>query len=192
MKWVVLAIVLVIVPYTYLTLHYRKPGKAFEPYHDMKDRANTLRLLSAGFQRIALEADRPADPPKGTPRAGTLPARGGLPDALDTSLVDKPLLPEEILTVNAATTAGAVMSYPIEFTCTQPDNQEQFRSAALYVRGEQIYVVAAFERLSGGLLSRTRESLVRLTVPAGALKPGSYRVTLLGSRLSKAWDLQVH
>jgi hypothetical protein len=48
MKWIVVAIVAVIVPYTFLTLRYRRPGKAFEPYADMKDRANTMRLLSAG------------------------------------------------------------------------------------------------------------------------------------------------
>lgn len=192
MKWVALAIILVIVPYTYLTLHFRKPGKAFEPYHDMKERANTLRLLSAGFQRITLEADRPADAVKGPARAATLPARGGLPAALDTSLIDKPLLPVEILTVNANGNTSAIFSYDIEFSCTQPDNQQQFASAALYVRGEQIYVVPAFEHLSGGLLARTRDNFIRLTVPAGALKPGSYRVTLLGSRLSQAWDLQVH
>ena len=192
MKWVVLAIILVIVPYTFLTLHYRRPGKAFEPYHDMKDRANTMRLLSAGFQRVSLDAERPADPPRGLSPAATLPARGGLPDALDTTLVDKPLLPVDIATVSAAGTASAAFSYPIAFTCTLPDNQEQFAGAALYARGEQIYVVPALEKLAGGLMTRTRENLIRLTVPAGALKPGTYRVTLLGSRLSKAWDLQVH
>src|SRR5438105_3708911 len=54
MKWIALAILLFIVPYTYLTLHFRKPGKAFEPYADLSKRANTARLLSAGYQRIPL------------------------------------------------------------------------------------------------------------------------------------------
>ena len=192
MKWVVVAIILVIVPYTFLTLHYRKPGKAFEPYHDIKDRANTMRLLSAGFQRITLEADRPADRVGGSPPAALFPARGGLPEALDASLVDKPLLPAEIITVNAAAGAHVASAYPIEFTCTLPDNHQQLGGAALYVRSGLIVIVPTYERLSGGLLARTRENLIRLTVPAGALKPGTYHVTLVGSRLSKAWDLQVH
>ncbi len=61
MKWIILALLVVIVPYTFLRWHYRKPGKMFEPYHDIRDRANTARLLAAGFQRVTLVADRPAD-----------------------------------------------------------------------------------------------------------------------------------
>ena len=61
MKWVVLAIILSIGVYTFLTLKYRRPDRAFRPYQDLRDRANVHRLLDAGFQRIALEADLPAD-----------------------------------------------------------------------------------------------------------------------------------
>ena len=60
------------------------------------------------------------------------------------------------------------------------------------MRGGEIIVAPDFDRLAGGLLSRTRENLIRLTVPAGALKPGQYHVTLVGARASKAWTLQVH
>src|ERR1041385_8351505 len=96
MKWIVVAITVVIVPYTFITLHYRRPDKAFEPYADMKDRANTMRLLSAGFQRVSLAAARPADPVRGA-AATVQPAPGGIPAALKTTLVDQPLLPAEIL-----------------------------------------------------------------------------------------------
>lgn len=191
MKWIVIAIIAVIVPYTFLTLRYRRPEKAFEPYQDMKERANTLRLLNAGFQRVALDADRPADPKRSVRPAGTMPATGGLPLALSSTLVDAPLLPAEIVAVFAAPTANTLMSYPIEFTCTAPDNKQQLSGAHLYLRHEEIYVVPAFERLGGGLLARTRESTIRLTVPAGALKPGHYRVVLVGSRASKSWTLDV-
>ena len=59
MKWIVLAILLSLGAYTWLTLHYRKVNPAFAPYGDMKDRANTHRLLAAGFQRITLRVERP-------------------------------------------------------------------------------------------------------------------------------------
>ena len=49
MKWILLIVLLVIGPYTFLRWHYRKPQPAFEPYHDIKDRANTMRLVSAGW-----------------------------------------------------------------------------------------------------------------------------------------------
>jgi len=191
MKWVVLVILLAIIPYTFLTLHYRRPGRAYEPYHEMKDRANTLRLLSAGFQRINLNAERPADPARGGSAAAILPAPGGLPAALADTLVEKPLLPAEIVTVTAPPVTNAMFAYRVELTCGLPDNHEQLGGAALYLRGEEIIIVTDFERISGELLARARESLVRLTVPAGTLKPGRYHVTLVGAHGSKAWTLEV-
>src|SRR5690606_6014035 len=44
MKWVIVAIIAILVPYTFLTLRYRKPGPAFQPYEDMKNQANVTRL----------------------------------------------------------------------------------------------------------------------------------------------------
>jgi hypothetical protein len=191
MKWIVAAIVVFLVPYTYLTLHFRKPGKAFEPYADIKDRANTLRLLSAGYQRIALDAQRPALPSNGGTAAPTSTTAGGVPAGLRATLVDAPLLPAEILTVNAAPATNASVPYPIQFTCTLPDNKEQLAGAALYLHGEEVVITPDFEKLSGDLQTRTRENIILVTVPAGALKPGHYRVTLAGEHASRVWSLQV-
>ena len=191
MKWIVVAIILVIVPYTYLTLHYRKPGRAFEPYHDIKDRANTVRLLSAGFQRVPLVAERPADPRRGSAGAPIFPAAGGLPAALARPLLEKPLLPSEILSVSAAPQANRLLAYSFEFTCAVPDNHQQLGGAWLYLRDEEIFIVPDFEQLTGDLLARSRENVIRLTVPAGLVKPGRYRITLVGEQRSKAWTLEV-
>jgi len=192
MKWIVLAIILGIGAYTYLTLHYRKAGPAFRPYADLKDRANTKRLLTAGFQRVNLDAELPADASAGNAAPIAVPAAAGLPAALRESLVDVPQLPTEIVTVSAAPTANSMFAYPIGFKCTLPDNKQQLAGAALYVHGDELVIVPDFDRLSGGLLSRSRESVVRVTVPAGALRPGQYHVTLVGARSSRAWTLQVH
>jgi hypothetical protein len=191
MKWVVVVIVAVIVPYTFLTLRYRKPNKAFEPYHDMQDRANTLRLLSAGFQRVSLGAARPADPIHGA-TVTTTSAPGGVPEALRATLVIAPLLPAEILSVSAAPSMAANEPYPVPFTCVVPDNKEQLGGAELYVRGQEIWITPNFERLTGGLIARSRENMILLTVPAATLKPGRYHVTLVGQTASRAWTLQVH
>ncbi len=107
MKWVLLAIIVVIVPYTYLTLHYRKPGPAFRPYEDTKNRAITIRLLSTGYQRITLDATRPADPLHVTAAASSASAPGGLPSALTGALIDQPLLPVSIDSVAAAGSAAS-------------------------------------------------------------------------------------
>ncbi|MBI4622327.1 MAG: hypothetical protein HY736_03770 [Verrucomicrobia bacterium] len=190
MKWIALAILLVIVPYTFLTLHYRKQGPAFRPYEDMKNRAGVIRLLSAGFQRIPLAAQRPADP-SGTTAAATFMAPGGLPAELAATLVEAPLLPAEILTVSATPDTGAAQAYQIRFSCTLPDEKQQLAGAELYVKGGQIVITPTFERLAGQLRARTRENVVLITVPAGALKAGQYQVTLAGQRISRAWTLHV-
>jgi len=192
MKWIVVAIIAVIVPYTYLTLHYRKPGKAFQPYVDLKERANTKRLVSSGFQRIALVAQRPSDPARSVLNAPIAASAGGLPEALRTSLIDPPQLPAEILSVSAAPNATAGDPYSVQFSCSLPDNRQQLAGASLYVRHEEIFLVPTFERLTGDLIARTKENVILLTVPAGALKAGSYRASVLGERTSRTWTLQVH
>jgi len=87
MKWVVLTIVLGLAAYTYLTLHFRKPGPAFQPYQDAVNRTTVSRLLSSGYQRIALAVERPADPQRTSVilsgYASATTASRGLPPELD-------------------------------------------------------------------------------------------------------------
>lgn len=191
LKSIVLVILLVVVPYTFLRWHYRKPGPAFAPYHDMKDRANTLRLLSAGFQRITLTAERPADSQRAGAAAPLSAVPGGLPAALASTLVDQPMLPSDILSVSAPPSANAMFAYSVELRCTHPDLKQQLAGGHLYVHGEEIFIVPLYEQIAGKLLARTTQDVVRLTAPAGSLKPGHYRVTLVGARSSKAWSLEV-
>lgn len=191
MKWIVVAILLILVPYTFLTLRYRKPGPAFQPYEDMKNRANVARLLSAGYQRVPLTAQRPADRSSVSGGASITSAPGGLPADLRTMLVEPPLLPAEILSVTAAPTANPLLPYALELTCTLPNDKQQLGGADLYLRGDTLVIAPTFEQVSGDLLTRTRHSIVRLTVPAGILRPGRYTVTLAGGRASRTWPLEV-
>ena len=192
MKWVILVILVSIGVYTFLTLRYRRPDRAFQPYSDLRDRANVHRLLDAGFQRIALEAELPADPLAFDAAARVSSASGGLPANLRDTLVVPPQLPAEILSVTAPPSVNAMFAYRIGIKCSLPDNKQQLAGAELYVRDDQLIVTPEFERLSGNLLARNRERLIQLTVPAGSLKPGSYHVLLVGAHSSKAWTLQVH
>jgi len=196
MKWIVLAIVAFIIPYTYLELHFRKPGPAYRPYEDTRNRINNARLLSAGFQRVTLNAERPAEPGRlglaSAAPAVSAAAPGGLPAELGGALIDQPLLPVSIDSVTTAATVASAQAYAIQFTCTLPDNKEQLADAHLYHREGVLFLVPSFEKLDGGLLARTRESTVLVTVPAATLRPGSYTVTVIGGRASRRWTLQVH
>ena len=191
LKWIVVAIILVIVPYTFLTLRYRKPGPAFQPYEDMKNRTNVSRLLSAGYQRVPLPAGRPADR-TGTKGGATVTATaGGLPADLRSTLVEPLLLPAEILSVTAAPGASPLLPYAIELTCELPSDHQQLGGAELYLRGASLIIAPTLEHVTGGLLTRSRQTIVLLTVPPGTLKPGHYTVTLLGERVSKSWPIDV-
>ena len=189
MKWIVLSILIFIPVYTYLTLHYRKPGPEYEPYADMRRRANTGRLLEAGYRRVVLDVERPTDVAPGVNSA--MPAPGGIPEPLNHTIVARPLLPVEITAARAATRVRAREPYVLQFRCAAPDDHQQLGAAELYIRGDEIVITPDFDRLTGGLEARTRDNFVTLTIPAGTLHPGSYRVTLVGQRESRAWLLTV-
>lgn len=192
MKWVVLAIVACLVPYTYLTLHYRKPGPAYAPYTDLRDRANTLRLLSGGFQRILLDASRPVDPSISLGTAATTTLPGGVPPALADKIVDPPRLAAAIGDVAASPNALVGSPYPIRFTCRLPDPRAQLGETYLYVRGAELFLLPGFEMLPGGLESRSTEITVSVSLPPQPLKFGLLHLTVVGAGSSKTWVVQVH
>jgi hypothetical protein len=191
MKWIVLAIVAMVVPYTILTFVYRKPGPAFQPYEDMKNRANVKRLLDAGYRRVPLVAQRPADGAKPPAGASISTVAGGLTEELKATLVEPLLLATEILSVAAAPTLAAQQTYPIHLTCALPADNLQLSGAELYLRAETIVIAPTFERVGGGLAARSQQAVALLTIPAGVLQPGRYTVTLAAERASRAWTLEV-
>lgn len=189
MKWVVLAIVVFVPLYTFLTLHFRRKDPSFVPYQDMRDRADVIRLLGAGYQRVTADASRPAEPIG--PGDPTSPAPGGLPPVLARTLIESPLLPETIGAVSAAPTAASAIDYRIGLTYTLADNKRQLSGAHLYERAGELVIVADFEKIGGELLARTREGSALITIPPGSIRPGTYRVTLVGERESRSWSLRV-
>lgn len=195
MKWVVLAIIACVIPYTWITLKYRKEGPSYNPYEDSKNHANVVRLLEAGYTRINVTAERPADPQlltKGmTSLADVTNAPGGLTEDLASTLVEVPELPLSFASVSAAKEAAAMLPYPVIFTCKLGDQKHQLGGAQLFRKDGSIVIVPIFEPLSGDLTARTKESVVVLTLPAGSLKSGNYNVVLAGRAESKTWTLDV-
>jgi hypothetical protein len=195
MKWVAVAILACIVPYTWLTLAYRKPGPSYQPYEDSKQRANVMRLLDAGYQRITVDAERPAEPHELIRTMHALatvtPAPGGLNEGLAAALVESPQLPLSFSSVSASKETAAMLPYPMVFNCTLGDQKHQLGGAQVFVRGESVIIVPQFEPLDGDLTARTKESPVVITLPGGALKTGTYSVVLTGSEQSRQWTLNV-
>jgi len=197
MKYVVIAIAVFIVLYTFITLRYRKPGPGYQPYHDTKERAVVARLRSAGFTRLSAQVSRPADTATlafsiaGAP-AKISSASGGLPADLQQTLIDAPRLPLAFTSVRAADELNSTQPYSVEFTCTLPNNKLLLGETFVYLRGDDLAIVPNFETISGELLARTAEVSATLSVGAGTIPAGQYHVTLVGAHESKHWTLQVH
>ena len=194
MRWVVLAIIACVIPYTWITLAYRKPTPAYQPYEDSKQRANVLRLLDAGYQRIKIAVDRPADPEmiirQMAALADVTPAPGGLTRELSETLVEVPRLPVSFSQVSAPREHAGLLPYPIVFVCTLGDRKHQLGGAHVFVKDRTIVIVPQFEPLSEELSARSMEAPVLITVPGGTLNPGTYTVLLVGETQSRQWTLE--
>lgn len=194
MKWVLLAIIAILIPYTAITLLYRKESRPFEPYSDMKRQANVHRLLKAGFNRYAVTTERPTETGPGVPaarRASVQIVEAGLPPALAEALIEVPHLPISVrqLAVPASVRRGQPLV--LSLVAGLPDHKEALGETFLYARGSELTLVVGFETLPGKLESRARELTLRTTVPTEHLTAGSYRLVVVGLKESQAGNLAV-
>ena len=195
MKWVALVIVLGIALYTFLTLHFRKPGRPFQPYQDTQDRATVARLVNAGWQKLTAEVERPAEAPRAadlpSPPARPAVAASALPAERNYALLEKPRLAARIGAVSAPGELSAGAALRLFFTCTGSDLKQQLGDVLVLRKGSELFLIPRFEHTPGSLLARSTEFAAWIILPAGAIKPGHYHTTLVGAAGSKNWDMDV-
>lgn len=192
MKWIVLAIIACVIPYTWLTLAYRKENPAHQPYQDNKDRAQVLRLLENDFYRFDLSMEllsSPFYPPTGL--AETEQLAGGLPPLLRDVLIDPPTLPSRVPVAMALAVGSAGDPYEIYFGGARPGPGERPASATLYRRDSELVILVGYDIPPRELKSRNLNATARITIPAGTLDSGDFQVTLLGERESRRWRLRL-
>jgi len=210
MKWIVLALLPCLAAYTFVTLQYRKPGHAFEPYSDLKAQAQIHQLLEAGFQRIPLEirdaADsRPLNKEPDFPDYSDNPANartlyalitqtagGGLPEDLATALIEPPHLIRTTSTSlgPADLYEGGDLVLKVRFYASSEPV-----AAQLYVRGSETFVVvelASPDAPEDDYEAQRIEYRKWLIAPTVPLKPGRYTGLLIGAEQSMRWDVHVH
>ncbi len=191
MKWIALAIVAFIVPYTFLRLHYAKPGPAYEPNAEAEKRAADP---AAGWARIEVRVERPADPARVQtglePTAKISTGSGGLPAALPEALARASALPTDISAASAAAQGSAPVAYQVLFTGAFPADQ-QLADVLVFQRDNRVVIIPQSEPAEGGLRARSDSTAVLLSVPAGTLKPGRYAATLVAAHGSKQWTLEI-
>ncbi len=194
MKWVFLAILICIVPYTWISLRYRKATPAAEPYADRVER-NT----PAAHRHLALKAERPAPPHSETPRdafaigrAQLTPLPPGLPQGLLNLIDPPPRLPASVNLVNVPAELQASEPVVIQFTCHLADDHDVLGGADVYIKENAIVILPIFESVTGGLQARTLNERVHVTLPADTLKPGIYDVRLMSANNGFVWQWTVH
>jgi len=191
MKWVLLAIGLFVIGYTLVNIYYRKPGPAFRPYEDMNKRATTARLLNAGWQKLPVDLTRPANKPGLSIAASISRAAAGLGPELEAAFAEKPRLLASIDKVTAPTDTAHGSTYAVFFTASLSDQNFQVGRIEALLRGNEIVLIPALEKLPNNLLSRWEDADYCANLPTERLPPGRYTVRLAARGPAAQWTLTV-
>ena len=192
MKWIVLAIVVFVVGYTVVNIYFRKANPPYRPYQDAQDRATTARLLSAGWQKVAINTRRPIEKPVTTEAPAAIGRDfPGLGD-LDAKFAEKPKL---VATIDQVIAPGAVArgsDYAAYFTATLPDLKAQVGDLTLFRKANELVLIPTLETLPGKeLKSRWNDSTYWLDFPTANLPPGRYEMRIVAKGPAALWAFTV-
>lgn len=193
MKWIVVAIVVFMVGYTAVNLHFRKAGRPYRPYQDAQDRATIARLLAAGWQKLPVDARRPVEKPAvdAIPAAVTRAAVGLGPD-LAPKFAESPRLLASIDKVVAPGSVSRGADYSAYFTATLASQKAQLGELALYRKGGELVLVPGMETLPGKeLMSRWSDSAYGVSFSTANLPPGRYRMRIVARGPAAEWSFTV-
>jgi hypothetical protein len=192
MKWIMLAIVLFVAGYTLVNIYFRKPGRPFRPYEDMNKRATTSRLLAGGWQKLPAEISRPGAKPAPGLTASTSRASAGLGTELQAAFAEKPVLLASIDRVTAPTHVRRGAEYQVHFTASLADQHLQVGRVEALLRGNEVVLIPALERLPGkDLLSRWKDADYLATLRTDRLAPGRYIARLVAAGPTMEWTFTV-
>jgi hypothetical protein len=191
MKWVALAILVFIAIYTPLMLKFRKPGHGYEPAAEAERRMGEAAKWAKIEARLELPVAGLVAPPAPNTPAAVADAPTRLPEGLRDALAGAPALPAEITAVAAPAVCGAGEACVISFTGALASAEERLNSVMVMQEGGRIFVLPITVPAVGGPRARTADAAARVTLPAGALKPGRYTVLIAASVRAKQWTLEV-
>lgn len=188
---IAVAIVVSLAGYTYFRLAFAKPENPHEPFAESRQRSESAKLKAAGWEwnEAAYEAVVELPAPAAAVRA--LPVRPALAEELFRLSTENWHLPIEYTAVAAParTTAGA--EYALHFQVELDQARAHIVGYDLYRKDADLVVIPRWEPYPPELTPRRPKTGGRLVVPAGALPPGHYRVTLLALKQSSQWELEV-
>ncbi|HEY4247687.1 MAG TPA: hypothetical protein VGM64_12570 [Lacunisphaera sp.] len=192
MKWIVMAIVLFIAGSTWVNLRYRKPGASYRPYQDAQDRATTVRLLDAGWQKITVEIRRPAENADVESAAVAHHDYLGVGPDLESKFAEKPALLASIDKVVAPNSVLQGSYYSLYFTASLPDLKDQVGYLTLYRKENELVLIPTIEPLPGKeLMSRWTDSNYWVGFSTNTLPLGKYEMRIVAKGPASVWNFTV-
>ena len=191
MKWVALVIVVGIALYMWLTLEFRKPGRANEPWTDQRARAELAVLAEAGWSKseVPFEPVVEFPPPRGNVSLGqAMP----IVDLLRQTTLDPWHLPIEVTASMAPAEWSAGQPYTAYLKLDLDTDRMQIGGFTVFRKSAHVILVPRWERVPGDLIARSRTATGRLLFNAGDVPPGEYTVTVVAIKSCATWRLSVH
>jgi hypothetical protein len=193
MKWIVVAIVVFIIGYTWIDFRYRKPGPGYRPYQDAQDRATTARLLNAGWQKVPVEVRRLFE----IPAAGFKPVAvkrdvPGLGADLEAKFAERPQLVASIDRTVAPATVDRGSDYCAYFVANLSDTRLQAGEMTLYRRGNELVLIPVTETLPGReLRTRWPDYAYCVSFSTAKLPVGQYQARIVAKGPAASWTFQI-
>lgn len=188
---IVVAIVVSIAGYTYLRLAHAKPAKPHEPYADHLRRTESEKFTAAGWVRAEAAFETVVEQPAANAPINTTAVGPDAVEELRRLSTETWHLPIEYSFVSAPAKLEVGAECTVHVQAELDQARAHIVAFDLFRKGTELVVLPRWEPYPAELTPRRPRTSGRLTIPAAALVPGRYRVTLPALKQSSQWLLEV-
>lgn len=192
MSTVAIVVVICLAGYTYVRLKFSKEGHGHEPFAQAYERRESAKLKAAGWERLDAHWERDVPVPAGsTPGLESADARSALWTALFEASTERFHLPIDYERVVAPATLATPEPLQIHLEAAIDQAPVQIHSFDVYHKGGDLVFVPRWQQIPRDQVPADFKTRGRITLPAGKLPPGHYRVRLQANRQASEWKLDV-
>jgi hypothetical protein len=198
MKWIVLVIVAYIAGYTFINIAYRRPGSAYEPAAEARERSlrtvqttmNGWSRVACGFTGMAFSSDTESAAVAAKPLP--IPLDRHLPPDLPMIMPGEPALHPAAITVTAPARHDA--SGPLHVRLDFPDGATvpAFGEVLAYFKDHHLYLFIQDKRhVARDTQPIPAESPLHLVLPPTTLTAGTWQASVFTASQAFDWSFTV-
>lgn len=188
---IAVAIIVCLAGYTYFRLSFAKPNKPHEPFAESRQRALTEKLKAAGWEQIEIRFETITAPPAAPIPTVNVPARPSPVDELHRLSAENWHLPIEYTVLAAPGAVPAGNEIVVQFSALLDQARVQIIGFDLFRRGTDLVTIPRWEPHHAAASSIQTTAVGRITIPAAALPPGAYRLSVPALKSTALCDLIV-